>query len=136
MTERKTSKIREKELRLAISRIRHGKSRIGETKITIAAVAREAGISTALIHNHYPSIAEEIRECQGATKQAKEHVLRSELDEALRMNRELRRENSELKADLAKLGTINEVLIVENEELKNAKKSKVVGLPSKRTTNS
>lgn len=49
----KPAEDREKDLRLALYRIQKGRTHSGETKITIAAVAREAGVSTALIHNYY-----------------------------------------------------------------------------------
>lgn len=60
----KPAEHREKDLKLALLRIQKGRTRTGELKVTIAAVAREAGVSTALIHNHYPRIAMAIREAQ------------------------------------------------------------------------
>ena len=45
--ERKTAAVRDRELRLAIARIEKGRSKTNEIKLTIAAVAREAGVSTA-----------------------------------------------------------------------------------------
>lgn len=51
---RKPHQDREKEILLAAAAIEKGRSKIGETKVSISAVARELGISPALIHNHYP----------------------------------------------------------------------------------
>ena len=51
-TNYKPAEDREKDLRLALYRIQKGRTRSGETKVTITAVAREAGVSTALIHNY------------------------------------------------------------------------------------
>lgn len=45
-THYKPAEDREKDLRFALYRIQKGRSHSGETKITIAAVAREAGVST------------------------------------------------------------------------------------------
>ncbi len=71
---RKPADTREKELLLAIHRIEHGRAKTDEKKVTIAAVAREAGISAALIHNHYPNVAEAIREIQGRSSRAQRDV--------------------------------------------------------------
>ncbi|MCW5185274.1 hypothetical protein [Burkholderia cenocepacia] len=45
---RKSGEAREKELRLAIHRIQRGRAHTKVTKLSIAAVAREAGVSPAL----------------------------------------------------------------------------------------
>ena len=58
---RKPSDAREKDLQLALSRIQRGRAHTKETKVTIASVAREAGVSTALIHNHYPKLLIKLR---------------------------------------------------------------------------
>ena len=73
-TTRKTSDSRERDLRLALARIQRGRAHTGESKVTIAAVAREAGVSTALIHNHYPNVAEAVREAQGRSSRAQRDV--------------------------------------------------------------
>ena len=115
---RKPADTREKELLLAIHRIEHGRAKTDAKKVTIAAVAREAGISAALIHNHYPNVAEAIREIQGRSSRAQRDVKH----QALRAEREkgcaLRLEIEELRAKVASLASINEVLIEENRFLK------------------
>lgn len=58
-TIRKSAGIREKEIRLAISRSERGRSHT-DTKPWISAVAREAGVAASLVHNHYPGIAEAV----------------------------------------------------------------------------
>lgn len=45
----KPAEDREKDLRLALYRIQKGRTHSGETKITIAAVAREAGRSESVV---------------------------------------------------------------------------------------
>ena len=127
--DRKTAEVRDKELRLAIARIENGRSRANETKLTIAAAAREAGVSTALIHNYHPEIAEQIREAQGrssrAQRDAKQLELRAEREKA----RKLRLEVALLRSKVASLASINEVLLDENRTLKSRLDDpKVVGL--------
>ena len=75
--EKKTAEVRTKELTMAILRIQKGRSRIGETELSIAAVAREADVSTSLIQNHYPKIAERINAETGHSSK-KQLVLKQE----------------------------------------------------------
>jgi len=114
---RKTAEVRKKELRLAILRIKHGKSRSGITRVSILSVAREAGISAALIHNHYPSIADDIRREQGQDSRAKRDAISQRLKKERDKNRKLRGENSALYTDIRRLASINEVLLAENRSL-------------------
>jgi AcrR family transcriptional regulator len=130
---RKPSDARQRDLQLALARIQRGRAHSGETKVTIAAVAREAGVSTALIHNHYPAVAEAIREAQGRSSRAQRDVKHQDLLAERERNRTLREEVEELRAKVANLASINEVLIAETRVLK-AKQGdpKVVDLPSER----
>ncbi len=130
-TKRKPSDARERDLQLALARIQRGRAHIGETKVTIAAVAREAGVSTALIHNHYPIIAEAIRDAQGRSSRAQRDVKHQDLRAEREKNRALRQEIEELRTKIASLASINEVLIAENRVLKAKQSdSKVVDLAS------
>jgi AcrR family transcriptional regulator len=87
-------------------------------KLTFAAVAREAGVSTALIHNCYPEIAELIREQQGRSSRAQRDAKREQLRAEQDKTRELRKQLKELERQIASLASINEVLLIENRELK------------------
>lgn len=128
-TKRKPSDARKRDLQLALARIERGRAYTGETKVTIAAVAREAGVSTALIHNHYPIIAEAIRDAQGRASRAQRDVKHQELRTEREKNRVLRQEIEELRAKVARLVSINEVLIAENRVLQAKQSdSKVVDL--------
>ena len=128
-TKRKPSDARERDLQLALARIQRGRAHTGETKVTIAAVAREAGVSTALIHNHYPIIAEAIRDAQGRSSRAQRDVKHQDLRAEREKNRALRQEIEELRAKVASLASINEVWIAENRVLKAKQSdSKVVDL--------
>ncbi|KAB0522018.1 MULTISPECIES: TetR family transcriptional regulator [Pseudomonas] len=129
---------RAKDLKLAIYAIQKGRAQSGETKVTIAAVAREAGVSTALIHNHYPSIAEEIRQIQGRSSRAMRDVKHQDLIAERQKSKGYRQEIEELEAKLAKIASINEVLMDENQKLKTQLRERnVVELvPSSRTDKS
>ncbi|MFJ2683982.1 TetR family transcriptional regulator [Pseudomonas sp. NPDC087342] len=114
----KPAEDREKDLKLALLRIQKGRARTGESKVTIAAVAREAGVSTALIHNHYPRIAEAIREVQGRSSRAMRDVKQQDLIAERKKSAAYRQEIEELRAKVANLASINEVLIYDNLVLK------------------
>lgn len=109
---------REKDLKLALYRIQKGRAHTGESKISIAAVAREAGVSTALIHNHYPAIADVIREAQGRSSRAMRDVKHQDLLAERKKSAAYRLEITELQAKVAYLASINEVLFDENRALK------------------
>ncbi|AMQ90461.1 MULTISPECIES: TetR family transcriptional regulator [Marinobacter] len=133
-TTRKTSDSRERDLRLALARIQRGRPHTGETKVTIAAVAREAGVSTALIHNHYPNVAEAIREAQGRSSRAQRDVKHQDLIAEREKNKLLRQELEELRLKTADLASINEVLMAELRALKaRSGDLKIVALPSHKT---
>ncbi|AZC52822.1 TetR family transcriptional regulator [Pseudomonas chlororaphis] len=114
----KLAEDREKDLKLALYRIQKGRAHTGEAKVTIAAVAREAGVSTALIHNHYPGIAEAIREAQGRSSRAIRDVKQQDLVAERKKSATYRQEIAELQAKVARLASINEVLLNDNVVLK------------------
>ncbi|MDR0241626.1 MAG: TetR family transcriptional regulator [Burkholderia sp.] len=115
---RKSGEAREKELRLAIHRIQKGRAHSKATKLSIASVAREAGVSPALIHNHYPGIADLIRSAQGRDHRVQRDQKHHELmDERVKLAT-LREEITALRVDIARLASINEVLMFENDILK------------------
>lgn len=124
---------REKDLRLALLRIQKDRARTGETKVTIAAVAREAGVSAALIHNHYPRIAEVIREIQGRSSRAMRDVKHQGLIAERKKSAAYRQEIEELRAKVSKLASINEVLLDDNRVLRAKISDRVVvDLPSRK----
>lgn len=112
------SEARATQLRLAVRRIQIGRGKRNGEKLTFAAVAREAGVSTALIHNCYPEIAELIREGQGRSSRTQRDAKREQLKAEQIKNRELRTRLAELETRLAALASINEVLLMENCDLK------------------
>jgi AcrR family transcriptional regulator len=83
-------------------------------KVTIVGVAKEAGVTPALIHNKYPEIAEQIRRTTGKStrdqlqaknrllirEQARNRDLRTERDALLQEVRDLASENESLRREL------------------------------------
>ena len=76
---RKNADIRKKELNLAIYRIERGRAKTKATEVNVTSVAREAGVTPALIHNHYPEIAEAIRVKQGTSSRKQRDTKQNEL---------------------------------------------------------
>jgi AcrR family transcriptional regulator len=116
--DRKTAEVRERELRLALLRIQRGRSRTKAKRLSVAAVAREAGVTAALIHNHYPGLAAAIREAMGRGERASREAKNQELKALRARARELNDEVKALRADVARLASINEVLMAENTSFK------------------
>lgn len=115
---KKPSQLREKDLRLAIFRIQRGRANTKATKVNISTVAREAGVSPALIHNHYPTIAETIRIANAGSSRAQRDAKQESLKAEREKNRQLRAETAELREQLTKIASINEMLLAENRILK------------------
>lgn len=91
------------ELRLALARLQRRGS-----KINITAVAVEAGYkSGSVIHNVYPAFGQEILALTGKALRAQRDRKHVELVAEKADNRQLRDEVASLKADLAKLASIN-----------------------------
>ncbi len=129
----KPAEDRRKDLKLALYRIQKGRAHTGETKVTIAAVAREAKVSTALIHNYYPGIAEAIREAQGRSSRAMRDVKHQDLLAERKKSADYRQEIEELRIKVARLASINEILLNENGVLKaKLKDRKVVDLETRK----
>lgn len=132
-TNYKSAEDREKHLRLALYRIQNGRAYSGETKVSISAVAREADVSTALIHNYYPKIAELIREVQGRSSRAMRDVKHQDLVAERKKSAAYRQEINDLRAKVANLASINEMLLEENRVLKaKVNDHKVVDLTSRK----
>ena len=96
----------------------------GQGKMTISAVAKLAGVTPALIHNTYPDLAEKIRGLVGKATRAQRDALVHERE----VNRALRQELAETRTDLARLASINQVLVNEVALLKGMATGKVVSI--------
>lgn len=114
------------ELQFAMSRVKNkGK------KLTISAVASEAGVTPGLIHNTYPDIAEEIRAKVGkAIRQQRDEKI-AELSTARKRINELRAELDAALIDIQRLASTNETLRQEVAKLRSVGSGKVVILPTR-----
>lgn len=116
--QRKNAEARKKELNLAILRIELGRSNTKATKLSVSAVAREAGVTPALIHNHYPIIAETIRIKLAKSSRQQRDDKQDALQDALLSNKKIRQDLKDAEGRIAKLASINEMLLLEIKTLK------------------
>lgn len=103
----------------------------GNAKISIASVARAAGVTPGLIHNTYPAVAERIRIIIGKSVRTQRDSKHQTLMVEKEKNRALRVENGQLLEELARIASVNQRLLFEMAELKAAYSGKVVSIPSK-----
>ena len=87
-------------------------------KLSISAVAKLAEVTPGLIHNTYPDLAEKIRGLVGKATRAQRDAKHDALVHEREVNRALRQELAETRADLSKLASINQVLVHEVALLK------------------
>ncbi|MBD1577669.1 TetR family transcriptional regulator [Vibrio sp. S11_S32] len=116
-------KVTHKAVRLAIIRIEKGRPKIvsNKRKMSVAAVAEEAGVSRALIHRDCPDLLERIKGGVNKSIRQQRDAKQTELNKYKDRNRELRSEVVELKAMLAKVQSQNATLIRKNMALSNAR---------------
>lgn len=103
----------------------------GDEKLSIASVARAAGVTPGLIHNTYPTVAERIRTLTGKSVRAQRDLKHQALMAEKEKNRALRAENEQLLADLARVSSVNQCLLFEIAELKAVSRGKVVAMAPK-----
>lgn len=100
----------------------------GQNKVSISAVAKVAGVTPALIHNTYPDLAEKIRGLMGKATRSQRDAKHDALVQEREINRTLRAELADTRADLAKLASINQVLLNELALLKGIVAGKMVSI--------
>ncbi|EPL9570933.1 TetR family transcriptional regulator [Providencia rettgeri] len=103
----------------------------GNEKISIASVARAAGITPSLIHNSYPAVAERIRIIMGKSVRTQRDSKHQALMVEKEKNRALRIEKNQLLEELARIASVNQRLLFEMAELKTAGNEEVVSIFSK-----
>jgi DNA-binding transcriptional MocR family regulator len=110
----------EKELKNALMRLKHGRPKIVDKKrkLSISALAVEAGVSDSTIHNRYPEIAAEVREIMGKAMMEQRDEKRDALKLEKEKNRELRQYIEKLEMDIKKLASINATMSSEIRTLK------------------
>jgi len=99
-----------------------------QSKMSISAVAKAAGITPALIHNTYPDLAEKIRGLVGKATRTLRDAKHDALVRERENNRSLREELIGTRAELAKLASINQMLLNEVALLKGMATGKVVSI--------
>jgi len=117
-----------KRIRLAIVRLENGQPKVVEKgrKISVAAVAEEAGVSRALIHKDYPDLIERIRGNANRAIQKQRDEKHEKLKEERAKNRQLREKIVELTEQRNKLASKNATLELENRRLSAILESKNV----------
>jgi hypothetical protein len=103
----------------------------GNEKLSIASVARAAGVTPGLIHNTYPAVAEKIRNLMGKSVRAQRDSKHQALISEKEKNRALRAENDQLLKELARIASVNQRLLFEMTELRAVSSGKVVAMAPK-----
>ncbi|ECZ5863565.1 TPA: TetR family transcriptional regulator [Raoultella ornithinolytica] len=103
----------------------------GNKKISIALVARVAGVTPGLIHNTYPAVAERIRILMGRSVRSQRDSKHEALMVEKEKNRVLRAKNDQLLEELTRIASVNQRLLFEMAELKAASNGDVVSISSK-----
>jgi len=117
-----------KRIRLAIVRLENGQPKVVEKgrKISVAAVAEEAGVSRALIHKDYPDLMERIRGNANKAIQRQRDEKHDKLKDERAKNHQLREKIVELTEQRNKLASKNATLELENRRLSSILESKNV----------
>lgn len=77
-------------------------------RVTIAAVAKEAGVTPALLHNTYPDVAEKIRSIYGRGTRAQRDAKHEEVIRLRAANRKLHEAKEQSEADVRRLASMLE----------------------------
>ncbi|HDZ38301.1 MAG TPA: TetR family transcriptional regulator [Marinobacter sp.] len=117
-----------KRIRLAIVRLEKGQPKLVEKgrRVSVAAVAEEAGVSRALIHKDYPDLMERIRGNGNKAIQRQRDEKHEKLKEERAKNRQLREKIVELTEQRNELASKNATLELENRRLSAILESKNV----------
>jgi hypothetical protein len=99
-----------------------------QVKVSISSVAKIVGVTPALIHNTYPDVAEQIRGLTGKTTRKQRDAKHEELIKEKAINRALRAELVETREFVAKLASVNQVLLNEITLLKGQISGKVISV--------
>lgn len=118
-----TKETTRKELELALRRIQLGRPKVVavDRKLSIAAVADEAGVSAALVHNSHPDFAEQVRGLTGKTPGAAAAKRHEKLAAMEAQVAELKAQLAARDEDLRKLAIQNLALSEENKQLRHGR---------------
>jgi AcrR family transcriptional regulator len=114
-----------KSLELALHRVTAGRAKNIKPgrKLSIAAVADEAGVSTATVHNRYPEIAEKVRQLLNKEDRKLKVAKGQELQAEKAKRKGLNDENRVLRQKIAELVSRNATLEAELDQLRAIKES-------------
>ena len=109
-----------KKIRLAIIAIEKGRPKVVtiNRKMSVAAVAEEAGVSRALIHRDFPDLLERIRGGANKAIAKQRNDIREQLKREKAHHKECRLKIKELSDMLANMQSINATLTQENKDLR------------------
>lgn len=112
----------------ALVRIQNGRPKVVDKgrRMSIMAVAEEAGTSRANIHNNHPELAERINGLSNKSARVQRDQKHCELKEERRKNREYREEIIKLRDANRKMATQLAMVTDENERLVAERQSKKV----------
>lgn len=112
----------------AIVRIEKNRPKVIEAgrRISIAAVAEEAGVSRALIHNNYPDLASRIRGAGDKEVRAQRDEKQAEVQAERAKSKQLREELAGMREKLQKMATELAQVTNENERLLSDMESKKI----------
>ncbi|KWR87596.1 hypothetical protein RM96_24210 [Cupriavidus sp. IDO] len=113
------------ELQLALGRLQSANK-----KVSISAVAKEADVTPALIHNTYPDFAERIRTLVHGSARAQRDDKHHELKLQRAANAQLYKVIADQNKEIVDLASINEALRAEIQVLTRIVEGKVVELRS------
>lgn len=113
-------KVTHTKIRQAIVRIEKGRPKVVSTdrKMSILAVAEEADVSDALIHNEYPDLLERIRGLVGKSVNRQRDKKHQALKAERVKNKDLRGKIAELKKDKQNLASKNATMSMELKQLR------------------
>lgn len=113
------SKVTEKKIKNALLRLKYGRPIIvpKNRKMSISALAEEAGVSDSTIHNRYPQIALEVRLLLGKEHKVQRDLKDEKLKAEIAKNRDLKLYIERLESEHRMLASINARLIEENIQL-------------------
>jgi len=108
-----------KKLENALLRLKHGRPRVvsKDRKLTIAALAEEAGVSDALIHNRYPDIAAEVRKLTNKQFKSQRDKKTQQLKEEKKKSREDRAYIKNLEWQIRELASKLAASEIKNKQL-------------------
>jgi len=115
-------------IRMAIVRMEKGKPKVVsvDRKISIMAVAKEAGVSDSLIHKEHPELVRRINKNKDKDYRTARNEKHQALKDEREKNKKLRDRIAELESQLSALASINASLVLDLTTQRSIKNSQNV----------